>query len=100
MSDPATLIADLDRFVLRRLANMTGPNSPFGMGYTATTLAWLTCDHIKREMARAVVRDLTDRGMALYMRGLFSDDGMVAGAGYGITEKGMRYLAALEECER
>ncbi|MFB9149563.1 hypothetical protein [Roseovarius ramblicola] len=47
--------------------------------------------------SRALRRDLTDRGLARYQRGLFSDDGLPAGAGYAITPKGLRYLCALEE---
>lgn len=52
---------------------------------------------ITKDMARAVCRSLTDRGYAFYMRGLFTEDGEVAGAGYGITDKGAEYLRTLYE---
>lgn len=52
-------------------------------------------DWITKGMARAICRSLTDRGYAFYTRGLWSDDGIPAGAGYGITEKGAQYLETL-----
>jgi len=53
--------------------------------------------YMTREMVRAICRSLTDRGFAHYQRGLFTEDGEVAGAGYGITRLGLAYLMALEE---
>lgn len=50
---------------------------------------------ITRDIARGVCRSLTDRGYAVYRRGLWTDDGQVAGAGYGITHKGVAYLKEL-----
>lgn len=56
-----------------------------------------TFKHLMREtgLAREVVRDscrfLTDIGFAQYSPGLFDDDGMVAGAGYGPTYDGLRF---------
>ena len=47
---------------------------------------------INRDYARAACRSLTDRGLLQYRRGLFSDDGITAGAGYGLTHEGISYL--------
>lgn len=52
---------------------------------------------IPREMVRAICRDLTNRGLAQYQRGLWTEDGMPAGSGYGITRRGLAYMCALEE---
>lgn len=50
---------------------------------------------ITREIVRGVCRSLTDRGYAVYRRGLWTDDGEPGGAGYGITDKGVAYLKEL-----
>lgn len=55
-------------------------------------------DHVAdREIVRGLCRSMRNRGLMRYKAGLFSEDGMVAGGGYGTTRKGRRYLAALEE---
>lgn len=46
-----------------------------------------------REVARAICRDLRDEGLAIYGRGLMSEDGDMCGAGYAITAKGRAYYA-------
>lgn len=51
---------------------------------------------INKDMARAICRSLTDRGYCFYMRGLWTEDGEPAGAGYGITDKGAEYLNFLQ----
>lgn len=69
-----------------------------GFDWLALHLNCFVNDWITREMARAICRDLTDNGLAFYARGLFTDDGLTAGSGYGITEKGRAWLK--ENCER
>ncbi len=44
-----------------------------------------------RQVKRAV-RSLARKGLAEYVRGLFDDDGMVAGSGYRATEKGWNLI--------
>jgi hypothetical protein len=44
---------------------------------------------------RRVVRTLARKGLTEYQRGLFSDDGMIAGAGYGFTRLGIEVSAIL-----
>lgn len=58
-------------------------------------LSCFTNEWVTKDMARAVCRSLTDRGFAFYANGLFNEDGMTAGAGYGITEKGRAYLGEI-----
>jgi hypothetical protein len=43
---------------------------------------------ISREMTRATLLELRDEGLVTYERGLFTEDGEVAGSGYGITMAG------------
>lgn len=46
---------------------------------------------IPREVCRGVLRGLVDQGMAEYSKGLFSEDGHVAGSGYRLTSKGKKH---------
>ena len=87
----------LDQAVLTRLLKCT----VFGQYETFIALKWIAmATELPIETVRAICRDLTDRGLARYARGLFTEDGMAAGAGYGITPKGHRYLIALRELYR
>lgn len=45
-----------------------------------------------RNVVRRICRHLARQGMAEYSRGLWSEEGKPAGAGYGITEAGRRAL--------
>lgn len=47
---------------------------------------------LSRDYVRAACRALVDRGLARYQVGLFTEDGEVAGAGYGITKAGLASL--------
>ena len=87
----------LDRHILQYMVeNQPGWCDPDGYAFH---LSVFTNDWITKDMARAICRNLTDRGFCFYMRGLFTEDGEVAGAGYGVTENGRKYLAALFEAE-
>lgn len=82
----------LDRHVIQQMVECGGPFGPLE-----------TCWHIKRfknewityDMARGILRSLTDRGYCYYQRGLFTEDGYTAGAGYGLTLKGLTYYQNL-----
>ena len=63
----------------------------------AFTLRCFVNDWVTKDMARAICRSLTDRGYAFYMKGLWSEDNMPGGAGYGITDKGYEYYLTLFE---
>ena len=76
-----TALTVLEKAVLRAL-------DPHYYTYLRTT-SELT--HIPPEVCRAILRGLVDQGMAEYGRGLFSDDGQVAGSGYRLTSKGKNH---------
>ena len=46
------------------------------------------------KVVRRVCRSLKRKGLAEFMRGLFNEDGEVAGSGYGATDAGLSFLAA------
>jgi hypothetical protein len=50
-----------------------------------------------RQVVRRICRHLARQGLAEYCRGLWSEDGRPAGAGYGITRAGIAALEAKEE---
>lgn len=43
---------------------------------------------LHRELTRGALRALADRGLARFERGLMTEDGELAGSGYGITKAG------------
>lgn len=95
MISPAHARERLELEVLTKMADGSTPE--FGVEDTYYNLRYLVSDAIDRELARALLRSLTDRGFCQYHRGLFTDDGYLAGSGYGITRRGRKYRAALEE---
>lgn len=83
----------LDRHVLQHMEELR--DHSYGRGEYAFHLDSFVNERITKDMARAICRSLTDRGFAFYMRGLWCEDGMPGGAGYGITDKGAAYLETL-----
>ena len=70
--------------VLAELAELTSPGTtwvPFAPIASATGLTTF--------QVRRACRLLARRGFASYSNGLWSDDGLPVGAGYGITAEGM-----------
>ena len=47
---------------------------------------------LPRDIVVATLRDLTNCGLARFARGLWTDDGTPAGAGYGLTAEGFAFL--------
>lgn len=47
---------------------------------------------LARENVRRTVRALARKGMLKYLKGLWTDDGEMAGAGYGPTDLGWAYV--------
>jgi hypothetical protein len=82
----------LDRHVVQYMAEASGS---FGPTETFWRIRRFTNEWITKEMARAILRSLTDRGFCEYRRGLFTEDGEVAGAGYGLTRQGLVYYEQL-----
>lgn len=51
---------------------------------------------LSRDDVRSACRALRAKGLAEFMRGLWSEDGEPAGSGYGITEEGQRAWRLIE----
>ena len=45
---------------------------------------------IGKELVRAILRQLRDKGLAVYSAGLWTDDGEMAGAGYAAIAQAMK----------
>lgn len=84
---PERAIDHLERALLRHMANQA---NPFGACETFHSIAALTIDPLDRETTRAILRRMADRGLCAFARGLFDDDGMPRGSGYGLTPNGLR----------
>ena len=54
---------------------------------------------ITEKQARRAVRSLARKGLAEYVRGLFNDDGMVAGSGYRATKEGALLVSGCTQCK-
>lgn len=76
----------LDQYVL----------NSFPDAYYSYPLSIFENEWITKDMVRAVMRKLRDRGFVDYNRSLFDDDGKVAGSGYQLTKAGVLYLANLQ----
>ena len=61
-------------------------NQAYGLAFLARETG------LHRDVVRGVCRSLTDQGLAFYMKGLWSQNDMPAGAGYGITDAGAKRL--------
>jgi len=73
------------------LSVMIEGEAPFGRCETFYRLKHFTTEWMPKEVARGFLRDLTERGYCQYRNGLFTEDGEVAGSGYGVTERGVDY---------
>ncbi len=51
---------------------------------------------LPKNKVRVYVRALARKGLAEYQRGLFDDDGFIAGSGHAITKQGIEFLKALK----
>ena len=49
---------------------------------------------LPKDVTAAILRDMRDNGLVVYRRGLFTEDGEVAGSGYAITHVGTEHLKA------
>lgn len=81
-----------DRHVLQIMAERS---ASFGCTETFFPLRTFANDWLPKEMARGLLRDLAARGYCRFQCGLFSEDGQVAGSGYGITDDGLAYYREL-----
>lgn len=81
----------LDRAILQYMEEM----SPDCYDMCAFPLSAFVGEHITKDLAGAICRNLRNRGLVTFERGLFTDDGEVAGSGYAITKAGREYLETL-----
>lgn len=80
-------VAILERAVLAVLVEVGGrnPETNFvGFRYVQRETG------IGRELVRAILRQLREKGLAVYSAGLWSDDGEMAGAGYAASAQAMK----------
>jgi hypothetical protein len=47
---------------------------------------------LSRIWSTAILKSLRNKGLVKYQTGLFTDYGMTAGSGYGLTNKGIKYV--------
>lgn len=78
------------------LAILADEYSDEGRCYYFRSIAALSKLTIKE--VRRACRSLAKKGFAKYERGLFNDDGEVAGSGYGATEAGAAFLSPCDVC--
>lgn len=83
-----TAILALELPILRALDTVPEPGWCRGL----RSIAEMT--GIPRELCRALIRGLIDKGLATYHRGLWTEDGEPAGSGYAITDKGRQIAPA------
>ena len=88
----------IDAHILGTMFNSYIPE--FGRSESFFHLRAFVTEDLPREAVRGFLRDLTDKGLCHFRAGLFTEDGEVAGAGYGITNKGIEYYLQLSGEER
>ena len=90
MTDIENSIATIEMSVLKTL-NEYSEDSDYGQAWYTWKIAEDT--GLTKEYARVALLSLRNRGLVIWQRGLFNDDGMTAGSGYAITNQGQKYLA-------
>ena len=55
---------------------------------------------LELRLVRRACRSLAKKGLAEFKRGLFDDEGKVAGSGYGCTKAGADWLAGVEAAQQ
>ena len=82
----AVVIAELEGMVLYAFSTADHPHGETNTYYSFHYLAKET--GLPECMVRCICRELTDRGLLQFSKGLWSEDGRLAGAGYALTAKG------------
>jgi DNA-binding transcriptional MocR family regulator len=93
-------VSDRERRVLKVLAD--GYDSGwYGEGSQCYFFRYIAKE-LKLEITqvRRACRALARKGLAEYVRGLFDDDGMVAGSGYCATKEGALLINACKDCKK
>lgn len=87
-SKMAECVVKLEAALLAQMEDGT----PSGYDIYGFPFKYFVDDVFHRDLVRGLLRGLTDKGLAYYAPGLFTEDGEVAGSGYGITQKGRQFL--------
>ena len=87
---PATTLADA--LVMLRRAILEALDGVFEPGWCLSLYGLKARTDLPRETLRGIIADMRAEGLVSYHKGLWSDDGMPAGAGYAITEAGRAVL--------
>ncbi|WP_226552931.1 hypothetical protein [Celeribacter naphthalenivorans] len=82
-----TAIGWIERLTLIRMSEL---GADFGATDTYYSLAMITPPSMERELTRAILRQLTDKGLCKFKNGLFREDGYTGGSGYSLTDAGLR----------
>lgn len=93
----AIAVTILERAVLTVLINVGGRNPELnfvGIRRIASETG------IGAELVRAILRQLRDKGLAVYSAGLWTEDGEPAGAGYAASESAMKHGAMIGDSAR
>ena len=90
MTDIENSIATIEMSVLKIL-NGYSEHSDYGQAWYTWKIAEDT--GLTKEYARCALISLRNRGLVIWQRGLFSEDGQTAGSGYAISNQGQEYLA-------
>lgn len=83
-------LSERERSCLMELHDSAYGEEGYGVYFrTIVTGTGLRLDQVRRS-----VRALARKGLVELNRGLFTDDGMIAGSGYGLTREGIRWVKA------
>lgn len=97
MNKPIT-ISEKERIVLEVLAEeFSGEANCFYFRGIVSRLKGLKNELDERQV-RIACRSLARKGLAEFQRGLFDQDGMVAGSGYSATEQGAALISPCDDC--
>ena len=78
------------------LESLVGASQP--EGEMCISFAWIMDDtKLDRKEVRKACRSLARKGLAEFYRGLFNDDGEVAGSGYCASRAGVALIESEEE---
>ena len=84
-------LSDSEKKVLQCLAGIYSDEMNCVFYSYLTQETKLTLTQVKRATHSLIKKELVE-----YIRGLFDDDGMVAGSGHSATEKGMKLVEELK----
>ncbi|KEP68822.1 hypothetical protein DL1_08575 [Thioclava dalianensis] len=84
-----------DQLELKLLGKMMTDPADFGRFDTYWNIKAFVSDEITYDIARAILRDMTNRKLCDFRSGLFDEEGIVAGSGYGVTEAGAKHYESL-----